>query len=101
MEAARIDGASDGDSSVDAAARAARDRVARDLPVSGRGTTCSLPSFGRSTQPITPAIFTQLRQFGSNIELIAPAAFVSAYPARRLRAFQRYFVQGLLAGSVK
>jgi alpha-glucoside transport system permease protein len=31
-------------------------------------------TFGRETQPITVAIFTQLRQFGSNIELIAPAA---------------------------
>ena len=34
-------------------------------------------TFGQDTQPITVAIFTQLRQFGSNIELIAPAAFVS------------------------
>ena len=31
-------------------------------------------TFGRETQPITVAIFSQLRQFGSNIELIAPAA---------------------------
>ena len=59
-------------------------------------------TFGRSTQPITVAIFTQLRQFGSNIELIAPAAFVSlAIPLAVFFAFQRYFVQGLLAGSVK
>jgi len=59
-------------------------------------------TFGRDTQPITVAIFSQLRQFGSNIELIAPASFVSlAIPLVVFLAFQRYFVQGLLAGSVK
>jgi alpha-glucoside transport system permease protein len=59
-------------------------------------------TFARNTQPITVAIFSQLRQFGSNIELIAPAAFVSlAIPLIVFLAFQRYFVQGLLAGSVK
>jgi alpha-glucoside transport system permease protein len=59
-------------------------------------------SFGRDTQPITVAIFSQLRQFGSNIELIAPASFVSlAIPLVVFLSFQRYFVQGLLAGSVK
>ena len=59
-------------------------------------------TFGRNTQAITVAIFSQLRQFGSNIELIAPAAFVSlAIPLVVFLAFQRYFVQGLLAGSVK
>ena len=42
-------------------------------------------TFGRSTQPITVAIFSQLRQFGANIELIAPATFVSLVdPARRV-----------------
>ncbi|MDX6683263.1 MAG: alpha-glucoside transport system permease protein [Solirubrobacteraceae bacterium] len=59
-------------------------------------------TFGRDTQPITVAIFSQTRQFGSNIELIAPASFVSlAIPLLVFLAFQRYFVQGLLAGSVK
>ncbi|MDX6485485.1 MAG: alpha-glucoside transport system permease protein, partial [Gaiellaceae bacterium] len=59
-------------------------------------------TFGRDTQPLTVAIFSQLRQFGSNIELIAPASFVSlAIPLMVFMAFQRYFVQGLLAGSVK
>jgi alpha-glucoside transport system permease protein len=59
-------------------------------------------TFGRDTQPITVAIFSQLRQFGANIELIAPATFVSlAIPLVVFFAFQRYFVQGLLAGSVK
>jgi alpha-glucoside transport system permease protein len=58
--------------------------------------------FARDTQPITVAIFSQLRQFSANIELIAPAAFVSlAIPLLVFFAFQRYFVQGLLAGSVK
>jgi alpha-glucoside transport system permease protein len=59
-------------------------------------------TFGRNTQPITVAIFTQLRQFGTNIELIAPASFVSMIiPLGVFFAFQRYFAQGLLAGSVK
>jgi alpha-glucoside transport system permease protein len=59
-------------------------------------------TFGRETQPITVAIFSQLRQFGANIELIAPATFVSlVIPLGVFFAFQRYFVQGLLAGSVK
>jgi alpha-glucoside transport system permease protein len=59
-------------------------------------------TFGRETQPITVAIFSQVRQFGSNIDLIAPASFVSlAIPLVVFFSFQRYFVQGLLAGSVK
>jgi alpha-glucoside transport system permease protein len=59
-------------------------------------------TFGRNTQPITVAIFNQLTEFGNNIEVIAPAGFVSlAIPLVVFFAFQRYFVQGLLAGSVK
>jgi alpha-glucoside transport system permease protein len=59
-------------------------------------------TFGRETQPITVAIFSQLRAFSANIELIAPATFVSlVIPLAVFFAFQRYFVQGLLAGSVK
>ncbi len=59
-------------------------------------------TFGRETQPITIAIFSQMRQFGANIELIAPATFISLIiPLCVFFAFQRYFVQGLLAGSVK
>jgi alpha-glucoside transport system permease protein len=59
-------------------------------------------TFARDTQPITVAIFSQMRQFSANIELIAPAAFISlAIPLVVFFAFQRYFVQGLLAGSVK
>jgi alpha-glucoside transport system permease protein len=59
-------------------------------------------TFGRQTQPITVAIFSQMRQFGANIELIAPATFISLLiPLAVFFAFQRYFVEGLLAGSVK
>ena len=58
--------------------------------------------FGRETQPITVAIYRQLAQFGANIEIIAPATFVSlVIPLTVFFAFQRYFVEGLLAGSVK
>jgi len=59
-------------------------------------------TFGRSTVPITVAIFSQMRQFSGNIELIAPATFISLIvPLIVFFAFQRSFVQGLLAGSVK
>jgi len=59
-------------------------------------------TFGQSVQPITVAIFSNLRQFGANIDLIAPASFISlVIPLAVFFAFQRYFVQGLLAGSVK
>ena len=59
-------------------------------------------TFARDTQPITVAIFSQMRQFSANIELIAPAAFISlVIPLAVFFAFQRYFVEGLLAGSVK
>jgi alpha-glucoside transport system permease protein len=59
-------------------------------------------TFGQSVQPITVAIFSNLRQFGANIDLIAPASFISLIvPLAVFFAFQRYFVQGLLAGSVK
>ena len=59
-------------------------------------------TLARDTQPVTVAIFSQLRQFGANIELIAPAAFLSmAVPLVVFFAFQRYFAEGLLAGSVK
>jgi alpha-glucoside transport system permease protein len=59
-------------------------------------------TFGQTVQPITVAIFSNLRQFGANIDLIAPASFISlVVPLAVFFAFQRYFVQGLLAGSVK
>ena len=56
----------------------------------------------RNTTPITVDIFSQLRQFGSNIDIIAPASFLSMIiPLGVFFSFQRYFAQGLLAGSVK
>jgi alpha-glucoside transport system permease protein len=56
----------------------------------------------QSNQPIAPAIASQLRQFGSNLDVLAPASFFSALvPLSIFALFQRYFVQGLLAGSVK
>ena len=57
---------------------------------------------GTETQPLTVAILQNTRQFGSSIDIIAPAAFLSMIvPLIVFLAFQRYFVQGLLAGSVK
>jgi alpha-glucoside transport system permease protein len=59
-------------------------------------------TFGQNTQPITVWIFGQLREFGTSIDVIAPASFISLIvPLVVFFAFQRYFVQGLLAGSVK
>ena len=59
-------------------------------------------TFGQNVQPITVWIFGQLREFGTSIDVIAPASFISlVIPLAVFFAFQRYFVQGLLAGSVK
>ena len=56
----------------------------------------------QSNQPIAPALAGELRQFGSNLDVLAPAAFFSAIvPLTVFALFQRYFVEGLLAGSVK
>jgi alpha-glucoside transport system permease protein len=53
-----------------------------------------------SNQPLTVTIREQLRSFGGNIDIIAPAAFLQlVVPLIVFFAFQRYFVQGLLAGS--
>jgi alpha-glucoside transport system permease protein len=59
-------------------------------------------TFGQNTTPITVWISGQLREFGTSIDVIAPASFISlVIPLAVFFAFQRYFVQGLLAGSVK
>ncbi len=59
-------------------------------------------TLAQANQPIQATISLQLRQFSSNLDIIAPAAFVSlVVPLTIFLAFQRYFVQGLLAGSVK
>ncbi|HEY7484932.1 MAG TPA: carbohydrate ABC transporter permease [Streptosporangiaceae bacterium] len=56
----------------------------------------------RDSQPLTVAIQQQVRQFGSNLDVIAPGAFLSLIvPLIVFFAFQRYFVEGVMAGSVK
>ncbi|MBA2308250.1 MAG: carbohydrate ABC transporter permease [Pseudonocardiales bacterium] len=54
------------------------------------------------SQPITIALRGQLRQFGSNIDILASGSFISIIiPLIVFFSFQRYFVQGVLAGSTK
>ncbi|MET8446945.1 carbohydrate ABC transporter permease [Streptomyces sp. NPDC005209] len=54
------------------------------------------------TQPITVALQTQVRQFGNNIDVLAPGAFISmVIPLAVFFAFQRQFVSGVMAGAVK
>ncbi|HSC90276.1 MAG TPA: carbohydrate ABC transporter permease [Gaiellaceae bacterium] len=105
MEAARIDGASE-----------LRLFFAVVLPL-GLPAIASLAIFqvlfvwndlligltlAQDNSPIAPTIAQQLRRFGSNLDVIAPASFFSAViPLTIFALFQRYFVQGLLAGSVK
>ncbi|MER5663679.1 carbohydrate ABC transporter permease [Streptomyces mirabilis] len=55
-----------------------------------------------SSQPLTVELQSQIRQFGSNIDVLAPGAFLSLIvPVMVFFAFQRHFVQGVMAGSVK
>ena len=106
LESARIDGASEMRifTAPDPAARPAGDRLARDLPVPvdverpDRRADLRAQTRSRSRSRSS----RNMRQFGSNIDLIAPASFLSlVIPLVVFFAFQRYFVQGLLAGSVK
>jgi alpha-glucoside transport system permease protein len=54
------------------------------------------------SQPITVALQTQVRQFGNNIDVLAPGAFISmVIPLVVFFAFQRQFVSGVMAGAVK
>ncbi|MFJ7262026.1 carbohydrate ABC transporter permease [Streptomyces globosus] len=54
------------------------------------------------SQPLTVALQSQIRQFGTNIGVLAPGAFLSlVVPLVVFFAFQRHFVQGVMAGSVK
>ena len=58
--------------------------------------------FASEAKPITVALREQTRQFGGSIDIIAPGVFLSMIvPLVVFFAFQRYFVQGVLAGSVK
>ncbi|MFI7464219.1 carbohydrate ABC transporter permease [Nonomuraea sp. NPDC049646] len=53
-------------------------------------------------QPMTKALQSQMRQFGSNVDILSSGAFLSLIiPLVLFFAFQRYFVQGMMAGSVK
>lgn len=55
-----------------------------------------------TSQPVTVAIQSQLRQFGANIDILSAGAFLSMIvPLVVFFAFQRYFVSALLAGSSK
>ncbi|MDS1268968.1 carbohydrate ABC transporter permease [Lipingzhangella sp. LS1_29] len=57
---------------------------------------------GTDAQPMTVELQGQMRQFGANLDIIAPGAFLSLIvPLAVFFAFQRYFVQGVMAGSVK
>lgn len=55
-----------------------------------------------NSQPLTVAIQSQLRQFGANIDVLSAGAFLSmVVPLIVFFAFQRYFVNAMLAGSQK
>ena len=57
---------------------------------------------GPSVEPLTVTLASQTRQFGSSIDILAPGAFLSLIvPLIVFLAFQRFFVQGVTAGSVK
>ncbi|WP_228255023.1 carbohydrate ABC transporter permease [Ornithinimicrobium avium] len=52
--------------------------------------------------PLTVALQSQARQFGANIDILATGAFLSlVVPLVVFFSFQKYFEQGVLAGSVK
>jgi alpha-glucoside transport system permease protein len=62
----------------------------------------SLVFANTGSQPMTKWLQSQMRQFTGNIDILAPGAFLSLIvPLIVFFAFQRYFVQGVLAGSVK
>jgi alpha-glucoside transport system permease protein len=58
--------------------------------------------FGFNNPPITYALKEQMRAFSSNIDVIGPGSFLSMLvPLFMFFAFQRYFIQSMLSGSVK
>jgi alpha-glucoside transport system permease protein len=57
---------------------------------------------GGNAKPLTVSLQEQTRAFSSNIDVLASGAFLSLIvPLIVFFSFQRYFVQGVLAGSVK
>jgi alpha-glucoside transport system permease protein len=55
-----------------------------------------------SAAPLTVFLREQLRQFGSNIDVLAPGAFLQMLvPLAVFFAFRRHFTEGLLAGSLR
>jgi len=55
-----------------------------------------------ANQPMTKYLQSQMRQFGTNMDILSSGAFLSLIiPLILFFAFQRYFVQGMMAGSVK
>ena len=57
---------------------------------------------GGDNVPITVAIRQEMREFSANLDVVAPGTFLSMIvPLAVFFAFQRYFVQGVMAGSVK
>ncbi|HLX56231.1 MAG TPA: carbohydrate ABC transporter permease [Ktedonobacteraceae bacterium] len=55
-----------------------------------------------SVQPITLAVADQVGTYGQNFQILTAAAFLSmALPLIVFFSLQRYFVRGILAGSVK
>ncbi|MER7759254.1 carbohydrate ABC transporter permease [Streptomyces sp. NPDC097619] len=59
--------------------------------------------FADSTNPpVTVALQQQVRQFGNNVDVLAPGAFLSmVVPLLVFFAFQRQFASGVMAGAVK
>jgi len=58
--------------------------------------------FAGDSKPLTVTIREQTRAFGGNIDIISSGAFLQMLvPLVVFFSFQRYFVQGLLAGSSK
>jgi alpha-glucoside transport system permease protein len=56
---------------------------------------------GPESQPITVALQTQLRAFGTNIDILATGSFLSMLlPLGLFFAFQRFFVHGVLASKL-
>ncbi|MEJ8644091.1 carbohydrate ABC transporter permease [Streptomyces sp. MS1.HAVA.3] len=55
-----------------------------------------------ASPPVTVALQQQVRQFGNNIDVLAPGAFLSmVIPLVVFFAFQRQFVSGVMAGAIK